>query len=80
MVVNKDSHHGHSVNLSLCTDRTGGGAMLVSRGEKAAIITFFTMTENKIRPLGHLAKFYPDWNAAMHRTQLTDRHCFIDWI
>ena len=30
VVVNKDSHHGHTVNISWCTDRTVVGVMLVS--------------------------------------------------
>ena len=31
VVVNKDSHHGHIVSISWCTDRTVVGVMLVSR-------------------------------------------------
>ena len=31
VVVNKDYHHGHTVNISWGTDRTVVGVMLVSR-------------------------------------------------
>ena len=31
VVVNKDSHHGHTVNISWCIDRTVVDVMLVSR-------------------------------------------------
>ena len=44
VVVNKDSRHGHTVNISLCTDRTVGDVMLVPRGEKAVIFIIFAMT------------------------------------
>ena len=41
-MVNKDSHD-HTVNISLCTDRTVGDVMLVLRGGKAAIFIIFMM-------------------------------------
>ena len=44
VVVNNDSHHGQTVNISWCTDRTVDCVMLVSMGEKAAIIVIYIMT------------------------------------
>ena len=51
MVVNKDSHHGHTVNISLYTDRTVGDVVLVSRGRKGShIYCLYDDIENKIKP------------------------------